>query len=100
MMTVFFVGIGVSAILVGLAQSPRQIAVALALIGLFGSIYHPVGIAMLTANTTQVGRDLWINGVFGNFGVAFAATIAAVLTEAIEQCDGVLAKIGGQYEGN
>jgi hypothetical protein len=24
---------------------------------------------------------------------------AAVLTEAIEQCDGVLAKIGGQYEG-
>ena len=83
MMTVYFVGIGVSAILVGLAQSPGQIAAALALIGLFGSIYHPVGIAMLTANTTRVGRDLGINGVFGNFGVAFAATIAAVLTEAI-----------------
>ena len=28
------------------------------------------------------------------------AMTAAVLTEAIEQCDGVLAKIGGQYEGN
>ena len=38
---------------------------------------------MLTANTSQVGRDLGINGVFGNFGVAFAAIIAAVLTEAI-----------------
>ena len=83
MMSVFFIGIGAAGILVGLAQSPLQIATALALIGLFGSIYHPVGIAMLTANTTQVGRDLGINGVFGNFGVAFAASVAAVLTEAI-----------------
>ncbi len=83
MMVIFFIGIGVAAVLVGLAQSPLHIAAALALVGMFGSIYHPVGIAMLTANATQVGRDLGINGVFGNLGVAFAAIIAATLTEQI-----------------
>ena len=40
MMMVFFVGIGAAAILVGFAQSPSHIAAALALTGLFGSIYH------------------------------------------------------------
>ena len=82
MMTVFFIGIGGAAILVGFAQTPLQIAGALALIGLFGSIYHPVGIAMLTANSKQVGRDLGINGVFGNFGVAFAAIVTALLIDS------------------
>lgn len=83
MMTVFFLGIGAAAVLVGLARSPLHIAVALTLVGLFGSIYHPVGIAMLTAQATRVGRDLGINGVFGNLGVAFAAILAAALTEHI-----------------
>ena len=83
MMAVFFLGVGAAAVLVGLAQSPLHIAVALTLVGLFGSIYHPVGIAMLTAQATRVGRDLGINGVFGNLGVAFAAIVAAALTEQI-----------------
>ena len=83
MMAVFFIGIGAAGVLVGMAQSEWQIAAALALIGLFGSIYHPVGIAMLTSTTTRLGRDLGINGVYGNFGVAFAAIIAAGLTEMI-----------------
>ena len=69
--------------LAGLARSPLHMAVALALVGLFGSIYHPVGIAMLTAQATRVGRDLGINGVFGNLGVAFAAILAAAMTEHI-----------------
>ena len=83
MMTVFFLGIGAAAVLAGLARSPLHMAVALALVGLFGSIYHPVGIAMLTAQATRVGRDLGINGVFGNLGVAFAAILAAAMTEHI-----------------
>ena len=47
MLTVFFFGIGFAAILTGLAQSLMQIGIGLALIGVFASIYHPVGIAML-----------------------------------------------------
>ena len=45
MMVVFFVGTGGAAIATGLAGSPAALAFGLAAIGLFGSIYHPVGTA-------------------------------------------------------
>ncbi len=81
MMGVFFVGLGVSAMLTGLAQGPVQLALALALVGLFGSIYHPVGIAWLTRNAVNRGQAMGINGVFGGLGPAAAGLAAGVLTE-------------------
>ena len=81
MMIVFFFGIGAAAILAGLVQTPWQLAAALTLVGLFGAIYHPVGIAMLVKDETRVGRALGINGIWGNLGVAFAALAAGGLAE-------------------
>ena len=83
MLAVFFVGIGVSSILTGLARSPFELAVGLTLIGLFASIYHPVGIAMLVEGREKVGKLLGVNGVAGNLGLAAAAIVAAALSEAI-----------------
>ena len=83
MMIVFFVGIGAASILTGLVQTPWQIALALTLVGVFGAIYHPVGIAMLVSGRDKVGRVLGVNGVFGNLGVAFAALIAGALAHWI-----------------
>jgi MFS family permease len=79
MMVVFFVGIGAASVLTGLARSPWQVATGITLIGTFGAIYHPVGIAMLVSGRDKVGRVLGVNGVFGNLGVAFAALIAGAL---------------------
>ena len=70
MIVVFFVGIGLSAIATGLAQDPLQIAVGLAAIGLFASIYHPVGIAMVVQGGGKIGWRLGLNGVWGNMGGA------------------------------
>ncbi len=83
MMAVFFFGIGVAAILTSFASTPFQIAAGLALIGLFASIYHPVGIAMIVQGQEKVGRLLGINGVWGNMGIAAAAFVAAVLMDLI-----------------
>jgi MFS family permease len=83
MMIVFFCGIGLASIATGLAGSPAMIAAGLTAIGLFAAIYHPVGIAMLVVDPARIGRDLGINGVYGNLGVAFAALIAGGLTWAI-----------------
>lgn len=83
LMAVFFLGIGGASILTGLAQSPWQIAAALTLVGLFGSIYHPVGIAMVVEGREKVGKVLGINGVFGNLGVAGAAIIAGLFTQTL-----------------
>ena len=83
MLAVFFVGIGVAAILTGFAHNPFELALGLTLIGLFASIYHPVGIAMLVEGREKVGKLLGINGVAGNMGLAAAAIVAASLSEAI-----------------
>ncbi|MDO8597295.1 MAG: MFS transporter, partial [Sulfuricaulis sp.] len=79
MMLVLFGGIGAASMLTGLAGSTVQIGLGLTLIGVFGAIYHPVGIAMLVSGRDKVGRVLGVNGVFGNFGVALAALLAGAL---------------------
>jgi MFS family permease len=81
MMAVFFFGMGAATVLAGFAATPVMLALCLTLIGLFGSIYHPVGTAMLTAHADQLGRALGINGVWGNLGVALAALVTGALTE-------------------
>ena len=83
MLAIFFVGIGASAILTGFARTPFELAVGLTLIGLFASIYHPVGIAMLVEGRVKVGKLLGVNGVAGNLGLAAAAIVAASLSDAI-----------------
>jgi MFS family permease len=79
MMSIFFIGLGVSAILAGLAQDPWTLAAALGLLGLFASIYHPVATALVVQRTQGSGRALGINGVFGNMGVAAAALVTGLL---------------------
>lgn len=81
MITVFFIGIGISSMLTGLADSPLQIAFGLTLIGIFAAIYHPVGLAMVVQGRDKTGMPLAINGVFGNLGVASAALLTGFLID-------------------
>lgn len=81
MMVIFFIGIGSSAIAAGLAQTPIQIGIALLAIGLFASIYHPVGIAMVVHGREKTGMPVAVNGVFGNMGVACATLLTGFLID-------------------
>ena len=81
MMLVFFVGMGVSALLVSLVQTPWQLAGALALLGLFASIYHPVGIPLLLQSASRPGLTIGINGMSGNLGIALAAVVTGFLVK-------------------
>lgn len=81
MMVVFFIGLGGAGIVSGLVDGPVAMLVGLAAIGLFSSIYHPVGIAWLVRNAKQRGKALGINGVFGSGGVAAAGLVAGVLID-------------------
>jgi MFS transporter, FSR family, fosmidomycin resistance protein len=80
MMVLFFAGSGVAAIVTGLAQSPLGLAFGLGLIGLFGSIYHPVGTAWLVRHAQNRGRMLGWNGIFGSIGIGAGPFVAASLT--------------------
>jgi MFS family permease len=79
MMVIFFAGIGVSMISVGLVQTPLQLGAALFAIGVFASIYHPVGTAMLVSYADRLGREMGLNGVWGNLGVASSALVTGLI---------------------
>ncbi len=82
MMLVFFFGMGASALLCALTQGPWQLAAALALLGLFSAIYHPVGIPMLVQGARRPGATIGVNGLAGNLGIAAAALITGFLVKA------------------
>jgi MFS family permease len=82
-MVVFFLGSGAAAMATALATGPAPLAGTLAALGLFGAIYHPVGLAWLLAAVDEKRRGwaVGLNGLFGSLGVAAAPAVAGVLGE-------------------
>jgi MFS family permease len=84
MMLVFFLGTGFFMAVAGFTASPFWLAAALAAMGAFAAIYHPIGTAMLVeAAGEKVGRAVGLNGVFGNLGVATAPVVTAFLAQSL-----------------
>jgi MFS family permease len=83
MMLLFFFGMGAAAMLVAVTQTPLQLALALALLGCFASIYHPVGIPMLLQGAKRPGWTIGVNGFAGNIGVALAAVVTGFLVKYV-----------------
>jgi MFS family permease len=84
MMVIFFLGIGASMIVVGLVQTPLQLGIALFVVGVFASIYHPVGTAMIVSYSDKnLGREVGINGVWGNLGVASSALVTGAAAQIL-----------------
>jgi MFS family permease len=79
MMVIFFAGIGASMIAVGFVRTPLQLGAALLSIGIFASIYHPVGTAMIVSYADKLGREMGLNGVWGNLGVASSALVTGAI---------------------
>ena len=83
MLIIFCFGCGISSLACGLSNSATQLTLALAGIGVFSSIYHPVGMGMISKCCTNRGESLGKNGVFGGLGIALAPFVAGFLAEYI-----------------
>jgi MFS family permease len=83
MMAVFFLGLGVSAMLCAAATGPGSLRFALAGLGAFAAIYHPVGLPWLVRHARHRGRALGVNGIFGSLGVALAGVVAGGLSDLV-----------------
>jgi MFS family permease len=73
---------GVSVLCCGLAAVAPGIwwlAVALALLGAAGALYHPSGLAEVTLNAPGGGRQLGIHGGWGTAGTALAPLLAGAV---------------------
>jgi len=81
MMVVFFLGLGLASIIAGFVANSAEMGLALALLGGFGAIYHPVALAWvsMTAPPDARGRLMGVLGIAGSIGVACAAVIAGGL---------------------
>ncbi len=83
MMVLFFLLTGGGAIGAGLTSEPVALTLALTVLGLGASIYHPVGMSWLIKNSVNPGAALGTQGLFGSLGVACAALVAGTLTDLI-----------------
>ena len=81
MMVVFFLGLGLASIIAGFVSDSAEMGLALAVLGGFGAIYHPVALAWvsMTAPPDARGRLMGVLGIAGSIGVAGAAVIAGGL---------------------
>ena len=82
-MTIMFIGMGLASILCGFSTSISFLFFSLSLLGLFCSIYHPVGIPWVINSANKQGRALGINGIFGGEGIGSGAFVAGTLTELL-----------------
>ncbi|MBQ0822225.1 MFS transporter [Microvirga sp. HBU67558] len=80
---IFFGGCGIACLGLSTANSPIMLGIWLFVLGVFSAIYHPIGSTMLVTHTNQLGRDLGINGVWGNLGAAFASGVTALLATTL-----------------
>lgn len=81
MMIGYFFGIGAASIACGFAHGPHSLQAALAVMGLFGAIYHPVGTAWVVKNVARQGRSLAVLGISGSVGIAAASLVAASIND-------------------
>jgi MFS family permease len=58
-----------------------SLAAALTVMGVFASVYHPVGIPMLVQQSRNPGFTIGLNGLAGNLGIAIAAVLTGFLVK-------------------
>jgi MFS family permease len=77
----YYTGAGISGLCAGLwIDQPELFATALAGIGLFSGIYHPLGLGLVSKEIKDVSIGMGFNGMFGNLGLAIAPLLAGVCT--------------------
>jgi MFS family permease len=74
-----FLGSTAALILVAASSSLILLTAGLALLGAFGSIYHPLANALITAKVREYGRAFGIHGAAGNVGLAMAPFVVGLI---------------------
>ena len=80
LMMVMFVGSGISGLAAALwVDSPWALSLALAGIGLFSAIYHPIGMGLISKGVKRLTLAMGYNAVFGGLGLVIAPLATGIL---------------------
>jgi FSR family fosmidomycin resistance protein-like MFS transporter len=74
-----FLGCSVTLILVAFSNNLTLFITGLAMLGAFGSIYHPWANALITSKVREYGRALGIHGAAGNIGLVATPFVAGLI---------------------
>jgi MFS family permease len=77
----YFVATGLSALAIAVSTGPWLFFLAITALGASISIYHPVGVAMISLGVNAKGRAMGIHGVAGSVGVALGPFLGFVFAE-------------------
>ena len=80
LLVAFFLLSAAGGAVTGFASTTWQLAAGFALIGLGTSIYHPVGLALISKGISGPAKAMGINGLFGSLGTALSPLAARQLT--------------------
>ena len=76
----FYLGAGICGLIAAWQiDHPTFLMLALAGIGLFSGIYHPIGLGWISKDVRQVSLGMGYNGMFGNLGLACAPLMAGLI---------------------
>jgi MFS family permease len=77
---IYYLGAGLSGLAASLLiDNPAGLSIALAALGLFSGIYHPIGLGMISKEINRVSLGMGYNGMFGNLGLATAPLLTGLL---------------------
>jgi FSR family fosmidomycin resistance protein-like MFS transporter len=81
LLLVYLFGCSVAAVLAWYAPELLLLAVAMFVLGMFASIYHPAGVALITHHTDPENRPMALgyHGIFGSVGIAAGPLLAGLL---------------------
>jgi MFS family permease len=79
LLVVAMFGLGVAALAASEAETPRALSICLAAMGLCASVYHPVGMSLISRTIAARGRALGVNGICGNLAIAMTPVVTAAL---------------------
>lgn len=72
-------GLGVSALAASEAHNGRALSLSLAAMGACASVYHPIGLRLVSASNDARGRARGVDGLAGNAAIALTPLVTAAL---------------------
>ncbi len=81
LLIIYQIGSAIGGIIIILSNTPFQITIGLAILGLSSSIYHPAGLTILSRNLKRLSKGLGIHGIAGSLGLALGPLLAGVAAE-------------------
>src|SRR5512136_331141 len=78
-----FLGSALVSVLVAFSSTVTFLTIGLAFLGIFGSLYHPLGNAVITARVREYRRALGIHGATGNVGLTVVPFIIGLMASRL-----------------